>query len=359
VKNHGIKKATSIFVFVCLLLTLGVVKASPPTILVQLTIGSKTATVNGKEVTLDVPPMVINGRTLVPLRFISESMGSTIVFDAPTRTIKISAFDGPALQQLALENEKEIAALKKQLENTTGGLQSETISPEIMVNNILENQIISKATILNITLNDQSPIAFVRTKLGNMLLSENIKNLGTIDPSKLISGNYSIGIEAWDAFGNKGEKKIAITIQNSELAEPLVLKAETKEMKRGGPPGGGPGGPGGPGGGDENPMKIASLIVTMSNNSLSTLEITKVEVFDQAGNLKQLRSDAGVIDMLKRTSGLNHILIIPTDSISLQVANAPVEEGKEIKDVYKGWKVVITFFDSIQQKEMAKFIVVN
>jgi hypothetical protein len=349
------KKATGFFVLLCMLMTFSFVKASIPTILVQLTIGSKTATVNGKEVTLDVPPMVVSGRTLVPLRFISESMGSTIVYDAPTRTIKISAFDGPALQQLAIDNEKEIAALKKQLENTTGGLQTETIPPEILLNNISENQIISKATILNITFNDQSPIAFVRTKIGSLLLSENIKNLGTIDPSKLTSGNYFLTIEAWDAFGNKGEKKIAITLQNSELVEPLVLKAEAKEMKRQGPPGGGPGGPGG-GGDDENPMKIASLIVTVSNNSLSTLEIIKVEVYDQAGNLKQLRSDAGVIDMLKRQSGLNHILVIPTDSISLQTSMSPVEEGKILEDTFKGWKVVITFFDSIQQKEMTRTI---
>lgn len=353
-KNNRIKKATGFFVLLCMLMTFSFVKASIPTILVQLTIGSKTATVNGKEVTLDVPPMVVSGRTLVPLRFISESMGSTIVYDAPTRTIKISAFDGPALQQLTVENEKEIAALKKQLENSTGGLQTETIPPEILLNNIAENVIISKATNINITINDQSPIVFVRTKIGNMLLSENSKNPGTIDPSKLSSGNYFLSIEAWDAFGNKGEKKITITIQNSELTEPLVLKAETKEMKRQGPPGGGPGGPGGSD--DENPMKFASLIVTMSNNSLSTLEITKVEVYDQAGNLKQLRSDGGVIDMLKRQSGLNHILVIPTDSISLQASMSPVEDGKKLEDTFKGWKAVITLFDSIQQKEITRTV---
>ena len=348
---------TSYFLLACLLLSAGIVKADVPSILIQLTIGSKSAQVNGKEITLDVPPMVINGRTLVPLRFIGEALGSTVVYDAPTRTIKISAFDGAALQQLVLDNEKEIALLKKQLENTPGGIQSETDSPEIIVNNITENQVITKATTLNMTISDKSPIAFVRTKLGTMVLSENLKNVGTIEPTKLVSGNYILLIEAWDAFGNRGEKKITVTIQNTESTEPLLFSAESKEMKRQSP--GGPGGGGPPGGGEENPTKIASLVVNITNNSLATLELIKVEVFDQNGNLKQLRSDGGVIDMLKRQSGMNHILVIPTDAISLQASMAPVEEGKQIADVFKGWKIIVTLFDSLMQKEINRTILVS
>ena len=35
---------------------------------IQLTVGSKKALVNGRSVTIDVPANTINGRTLVPLR---------------------------------------------------------------------------------------------------------------------------------------------------------------------------------------------------------------------------------------------------------------------------------------------------
>src|SRR5438045_1308168 len=38
----------------------------------NLPIGSRTATVNGREVRLDVPAMTIAGSTMVPLRFVSE-----------------------------------------------------------------------------------------------------------------------------------------------------------------------------------------------------------------------------------------------------------------------------------------------
>ncbi|MBE0465787.1 MAG: hypothetical protein IBX71_00995 [Candidatus Desulforudis sp.] len=42
---------------------------------VVLTIGSKIALVNGEEVELDVAPAITDGRTLVPLRFVAEALG--------------------------------------------------------------------------------------------------------------------------------------------------------------------------------------------------------------------------------------------------------------------------------------------
>lgn len=41
-------------------------------------IGSKTATINGKAVTLAAPATIINGSTMVPLRFVSEALGSGV-----------------------------------------------------------------------------------------------------------------------------------------------------------------------------------------------------------------------------------------------------------------------------------------
>ena len=47
------------------------------------------AKVNGKEVKMDVPLMIINGRTFVPLRFISEAFGAKVDYDNATRKITI------------------------------------------------------------------------------------------------------------------------------------------------------------------------------------------------------------------------------------------------------------------------------
>jgi len=47
---------------------------------IQLTINDKTAKVNGKNVQLDVPAQIINERTMVPLRFVSENSGYEVTF---------------------------------------------------------------------------------------------------------------------------------------------------------------------------------------------------------------------------------------------------------------------------------------
>ena len=55
-----------------------------------LKIGDNTITVNGEEQTTDTAPIIINGRTLVPLRVIAEIFGSKVDWDAETKTIYIS-----------------------------------------------------------------------------------------------------------------------------------------------------------------------------------------------------------------------------------------------------------------------------
>ena len=58
---------------------------------IVLTIGRNTALVNGVSVAIDAPPelLVESGRTMVPLRFISENLGATVVYDNITKQITI------------------------------------------------------------------------------------------------------------------------------------------------------------------------------------------------------------------------------------------------------------------------------
>lgn len=56
---------------------------------VSVNIDSTEAKVNGKTVMLDVPPMLVDGRTLIPLRFISENLGYTVEWDDDTRLVTI------------------------------------------------------------------------------------------------------------------------------------------------------------------------------------------------------------------------------------------------------------------------------
>jgi len=58
---------------------------------VVLQIGNSVAKVNGVNIELDVPAKVVNGRTLVPVRFVSEAMGSVVGWNGSTRTVEIES----------------------------------------------------------------------------------------------------------------------------------------------------------------------------------------------------------------------------------------------------------------------------
>jgi hypothetical protein len=53
---------------------------------IALTIGSRTATVNGASLQLPVAPMLVGGSTYVPLRFPAEAFGGTVKWDNATQT---------------------------------------------------------------------------------------------------------------------------------------------------------------------------------------------------------------------------------------------------------------------------------
>ena len=57
---------------------------------IKLIIDSATAFVNGEEKTLDSPAVISNGRTMVPLRFISEALGKVVEYIAPSSQILIT-----------------------------------------------------------------------------------------------------------------------------------------------------------------------------------------------------------------------------------------------------------------------------
>lgn len=56
---------------------------------VSLSIGDKNAKVNGQTVVLDVPAQLISDRTMVPVRFISESLGASVDWEDTTQTVII------------------------------------------------------------------------------------------------------------------------------------------------------------------------------------------------------------------------------------------------------------------------------
>lgn len=58
---------------------------------IKLIIGMPSAQVNGHETALSPAPQIINGRTLVPLYFVAQALGAQVQWDAATRTITITS----------------------------------------------------------------------------------------------------------------------------------------------------------------------------------------------------------------------------------------------------------------------------
>lgn len=67
---------------------------------VKLTIGAKVAVANDEIVNLDVAANAINGRTMVPLRFISEALGEAVEWDAVNQYVWIGSKDVPHVSEV-------------------------------------------------------------------------------------------------------------------------------------------------------------------------------------------------------------------------------------------------------------------
>ncbi|GIO56062.1 copper amine oxidase N-terminal domain-containing protein [Paenibacillus cineris] len=62
---------------------------------IVLKIGSKSAIVNNRTLSLDVPGQIYKGSTMVPVRFVSEALGEKVDWNASNKTVTITTSGGP------------------------------------------------------------------------------------------------------------------------------------------------------------------------------------------------------------------------------------------------------------------------
>ncbi len=67
------------------------VTASKDGTTISLTIGDTNAVKNGETITLDVPSKLVNGRTLVPVRFIADSFGVNVDWDGDMQRVLLTS----------------------------------------------------------------------------------------------------------------------------------------------------------------------------------------------------------------------------------------------------------------------------
>jgi len=86
--------------------------AEEESITLELWVDKQQAVVNGKQVTLDVPPTVVKGRTLVPLRFIGEALGAKVDYEAKARKITVVMENLVSLKNKLETIKNELAEVK-------------------------------------------------------------------------------------------------------------------------------------------------------------------------------------------------------------------------------------------------------
>ncbi|HOK18161.1 MAG TPA: stalk domain-containing protein [Caldisericia bacterium] len=83
-----------------------------PRVKIELTIGKIEAKVNEYIKILDYPPFIFNGRTMVPLRFIGESIGAVVDWDSVVRIVTITLEDSSGSKKiLKLSPDSTLASL--------------------------------------------------------------------------------------------------------------------------------------------------------------------------------------------------------------------------------------------------------
>ena len=61
---------------------------------VVVTVGKSDTTINGKAATVETPPIVAQGRVMVPLRFLAQALGAQVEWLGADRTVVIRTKEG-------------------------------------------------------------------------------------------------------------------------------------------------------------------------------------------------------------------------------------------------------------------------
>lgn len=160
-----------------------------------LKLGSKEAKVNGINKTLDVPARVINGRTLVPVRFIAESLDMNVIWDQDTRTALINkneeivTFEDPNFEKAVRDNIKkpEGNIYKSDVESVTflsmGSYPTNTPSTKVNSLEGIQHFINLEELFINVnnTIGDLTPIENL-INLKEIIVYES--NISDLTPSK-------------------------------------------------------------------------------------------------------------------------------------------------------------------------------
>jgi len=110
---------------------------------VTLYVNKRVARVDGNDVDLDVPAQLYHGRTMVPLRFISEAMGAAVDWDAANELVSIStngiAQESAHYRPGRRNRDRDTSGVRTQPIATTVVLAANTVVPVLLNQRLSSN----------------------------------------------------------------------------------------------------------------------------------------------------------------------------------------------------------------------------
>jgi len=102
---------------------------------VSIPVGSKTAFVNRQPVKLDVPAVIEDGHTLVPVRFVADALGLEVWWDEETRTVLVDKPSPPRIVGLSWSQLVGHGRLEIQLDRAAGSALLHTLDdpPRLLI----------------------------------------------------------------------------------------------------------------------------------------------------------------------------------------------------------------------------------
>jgi len=125
---------------------------SKPGINIIMTVNSKNAVVNGKPIVIDPPPQIINGKTVVPLRFIGDAFSVKTEYDAKTKTIIITSDVGKKIVLTIGSNKAEIEGHEVTISPAPLIIKGKTMVPLRLIADAFEAEVKYEALSKRITI---------------------------------------------------------------------------------------------------------------------------------------------------------------------------------------------------------------
>lgn len=96
---------------------------SKPNTVIKMKLGSTFLEKDGKTLKMDVPPQAINNRTMIPIRFISETLGFEVLWDNKTHTVNVISKDLEGInEKITFEDKRFEEIIRKEINKPRGDI---------------------------------------------------------------------------------------------------------------------------------------------------------------------------------------------------------------------------------------------